>query len=72
VLPDEFLQSLHFVLSSKICSVISFLQILFNKESLNILLENSGMLGEDEVIDLSKAKKSLGEMENELNKLLRN
>jgi hypothetical protein len=44
----------------------------FNKESLNILLENSGMLGEDEVIDLSKAKKSLGEMENELNKLLRN
>ncbi len=29
----------------------------FNKESLNILLENTGMLGEDEVIDLSKAKK---------------
>jgi hypothetical protein len=44
----------------------------FNKENLNILLENSGMLGEDEVIDLSKVKKSLGEMENQLDKLLRN
>ena len=44
----------------------------FNKETLNILLENSGMLGEDEVIDLSKVKKSLGEMENQLDKLLRN
>jgi hypothetical protein len=42
----------------------------FNKENLNILLENSGMLGEDEIIDLSKAKKSLGEMENQLDKLL--
>ncbi|MFN9903083.1 MAG: portal protein, partial [bacterium] len=30
----------------------------FNKENLNILLENSGMLGEDEIIDLSKVKKS--------------
>jgi hypothetical protein len=43
----------------------------YNKETLNILLENTGMLGEDEMIDLSRVKKSLGEMETHLNKLLR-
>jgi hypothetical protein len=36
----------------------------------NILLENDDMLMDDEIIDLSRAKNYLGEMENELSKLL--
>ena len=40
-------------------------------ETMNILLENTGMVGEDEVIDLSRGGKSLGQMEEQLNKLLR-
>jgi len=44
----------------------------FNKENLNILLENTGMLSEDELIDLSKVQNSLGEMGDELEKLLKN
>ena len=43
-----------------------------NKENLNILLENRGMLNEDELIDLSKVQNSLGEMGTELEKLLKN
>ena len=43
-----------------------------NKENLNILLENRGMLNEDELIDLSKVQNSLGEMGTELDKLLKN
>ena len=40
------------------------------ERDMNILLE-SDMLGADEMIDLSKAKKSLGEMEQKLNSLLK-
>jgi hypothetical protein len=40
------------------------------ERDMNILLE-SNMLGGDEIIDLSKAKKSLGEMEQKLNSLLK-
>ncbi len=40
-------------------------------ETMNILLENTGMLGEDEVIDLSRGGKSLGQMGEQLDKLLR-
>jgi hypothetical protein len=36
----------------------------------NILLENDDMLMDDEIIDLSRAKNYLGEMEEQLNKLL--
>jgi len=43
-----------------------------SKENLNILLENRGMLNEDELIDLSKVQNSLGEMGTELEKLLKN
>jgi hypothetical protein len=43
-----------------------------DKENLNILLENRGMLHEDELIDLSKVQNSLGEMGTELDKLLKN
>ena len=38
---------------------------------LNILLENSGMLNEDELIDLGRVQESLGEMGAELDKLLK-
>jgi hypothetical protein len=38
---------------------------------LNILLENTGMLNEDELIDLSRVQESLGEMGNQLDKLLK-
>jgi hypothetical protein len=40
------------------------------ERDMNILLERD-MLGNDEMIDLSKAKKSLGEMEQKLNSLLK-
>jgi hypothetical protein len=40
-------------------------------ETMNILLENTGMLDEDEVIDLSRGGKSLGQMGEQLDKLLR-
>ena len=42
----------------------------FKRDNLNILLENESLLGSDYVIDLSKARNYLGEMENHLNKLL--
>jgi len=38
---------------------------------LNILLENSGMLNEDELIDLGRVQESLGEIGNQLDKLLK-
>jgi hypothetical protein len=38
---------------------------------LNILLENSGMLNEDELIDLGRVQESLGEMGAQLDKLLK-
>jgi hypothetical protein len=38
--------------------------------NLNILLESDDLMSEDSYIDLSKAKNYLGEMEDELNKLL--
>jgi hypothetical protein len=40
------------------------------EKDMNILLEND-MLADDEMIDLSRAKKSLGEMEQKLNSLLK-
>jgi hypothetical protein len=40
------------------------------ERDMNILLEND-MLADDEMIDLSRAKKSLGEMEQKLNSLLK-
>ena len=40
------------------------------ERDMNILLEND-MLSDDEMIDLSRAKKSLGEMEQKLNSLLK-
>jgi hypothetical protein len=39
-------------------------------DNLKILLENSSLIDDDSYIDLSKGKNSLGEIENELNKLL--
>jgi hypothetical protein len=41
------------------------------KDNLKILLENDSLTEDDSFIDLSKGKNSLGEMENALNKLLR-
>ena len=41
------------------------------KDNLNILLESSSMISENELIDLSKGNKTLTEMEDELNSLLR-
>jgi hypothetical protein len=41
------------------------------KDNLKILLENDSLTEDDSFIDLSKAKNSLGEMETQLNKLLR-
>jgi hypothetical protein len=41
------------------------------KDNLNILLESDDLLNEEEYIDLSKAKNSLGEIEEQLSKLLR-
>jgi hypothetical protein len=42
-----------------------------SKRDLNILLESNDMLEEDSYIDLSKARTSLGDMEEQLNKILR-
>jgi hypothetical protein len=41
------------------------------KDNLNILLESDNLLDVDSYIDLSRARNYLGEMENELNKLLK-
>ena len=40
------------------------------KENLNILLENDDLMSEDSFIDLSRGSNSLGDIENELDKLL--
>jgi hypothetical protein len=42
----------------------------FRRNDYNILLENEGLFNDDTYIDLSKGKNYLGEMENELSKLL--
>ena len=42
----------------------------YKKDNLNILLENESLIGSDQVIDLSRVKNYLGEMEYHLNKLL--
>jgi hypothetical protein len=42
-----------------------------NRDNLNILLENRGIFDESSIIDLSKARNYLGEMENQLSKLLK-
>jgi hypothetical protein len=42
----------------------------FKKDNLNILLENESLIDTDQFIDLSRAKNYLGEMENQLKKLL--
>ena len=39
-------------------------------DQLNILLENESLIESDQFIDLSKVKNYLGEMENQLKKLL--
>jgi hypothetical protein len=41
------------------------------KDNLNILLESDSLIEEESFIDLSKARNSLGEMETQLKKLLR-
>ena len=41
------------------------------KDNLKILVENASLTDEESFIDLSGAKNSLGEIETELNKLLR-
>lgn len=41
------------------------------RDNLNILLESEGLFEADSYIDLSKAKNSLGEMEDQLSKLLK-
>jgi hypothetical protein len=41
------------------------------RDNLKILVENYGMIEDDEFIDLSKGKNNLGDIENQLNKLLR-
>ena len=43
----------------------------FKRDNLKILLENDSLTESDSFIDLSKAKNSLGEIESELSKLLR-
>ena len=42
----------------------------FNRDNLKILLESENLLDDDSFIDLSKGKNFLGEMENQLSKLL--
>jgi hypothetical protein len=42
-----------------------------NRDNLNILLESDSVFEEDSYIDLSKARNSLGQMESQLEKLLR-
>jgi len=41
------------------------------RDNLKILVENEDLLNEESFIDLSKARNSLGDIENQLNKLLR-
>ncbi len=43
----------------------------FKRDNLKILLENDSLTESDSFIDLSRAKNSLGEIESELSKLLR-
>jgi hypothetical protein len=43
----------------------------FNRDNLKILLETDSLTDEDSFIDLSKGKNYLGEIENQLGKLLR-
>jgi len=43
----------------------------FNRDNLKILLENDSIFDEDSFIDLSKGKNSLGDIEEQLNKLLK-
>ena len=43
----------------------------YKRDNLKILLENDSLTEDDSYIDLSRAKNSLGEMENHLSKLLR-
>jgi hypothetical protein len=43
----------------------------FKRDNLKILLENNSLTDEDSYIDLSKGKNSLGEMEAQLSKLLK-
>ena len=42
----------------------------FNRDNLNILLESENIFDDDSFIDLSKGKNFLGEIENQLGKLL--
>ena len=42
-----------------------------SKSNLNILLESDSLIGDDSFIDLSKARNSLGEMEEQLKNILR-
>jgi hypothetical protein len=42
-----------------------------DRDNLNILLESEGLFEEDSYIDLSRAKNSLGIMEEQLSKLLK-
>ena len=42
-----------------------------DRDNLNILLESEGLFEEDSFIDLSRAKNSLGIMEQQLSKLLK-
>jgi hypothetical protein len=42
----------------------------FKKDNLNILLENESLIDSNQFIDLSKVKNYLGEMEQQLNKLI--
>ena len=44
---------------------------LVKNKDLDLILENSTLFGEDETIDLSKGRESLGEMEEKLNQLLK-
>ena len=43
----------------------------FKRDNLKILLESNSLTDEDSYIDLSKGKNSLGEMETQLSKLLK-
>jgi hypothetical protein len=43
----------------------------YNKDNLNILLESDGLFNDDSYIDLSKARNSLGEMEDQLRNILK-
>jgi hypothetical protein len=43
----------------------------YKRDNLTILLESDNLTDSDSFIDLSKARNSLGEMEKELNKLLK-